>query len=58
MKELYDQRLNILIHGITEATGAWQTPLQTLAHIHRFIKEGLLIEDPLAIALADYHKLP
>ena len=59
MRESYDKRFNVLIHGLLEdPQNVWETPLQTLAQIHKFMKEALLITDPTMITLADYHRLP
>ena len=59
MPESYEKRLNILIHGIPEPNNnVWENSLQTLAAIQNFMKDGLLISDPLTIPLADYHRLP
>ena len=59
MRESYEKRFNVLIHGIPEQEeSAWETPLQTLCLIHTFMKKGLCIEDPTLIPIADYHRLP
>jgi len=59
MKESYEKRFNLLIHGITESVeNVWETPSQTLAHVQQFMKDGLQIDNPAEIALADYHRLP
>ena len=59
MRESYDKRFNVLNYGLPEdPQNVWETPLQTLAHIHKFMKEALLITDPTMINLADYHRLP
>ena len=59
MRESYDKRFNVLIHGLPEdPQNVWETPLQTLAHIHKFMKEALLITDPTMITLAYYHHFP
>ena len=57
LQESYDKRLNLLIHGIEESD-AWETLEQTKKLIHNFMKDGLLIDDPSTISLADYHRLP
>ena len=57
MQESYDKRLNLLIHGIEESD-AWETLEKTKKLIHNFMKDGLLIDDPSTISLADYHRLP
>ena len=56
MQESYDKRRNLLIHGIEESD-AWETLEKTKKLIHNFMKDGLLINDPLTISLADYHRL-
>ena len=59
MKESYEKRFNILIHGIPEnQESAWETPVQTLDHIQKFLTDGLKISDPSSIPLVDYHRLP
>ena len=58
VRESYDKRFNVLIHWLPEdPQNVWETPLQTLANIHKFMKEALLITDPTMITLADYHCL-
>ena len=53
MKESYEKRLNILIHGIQETpVNAWERPDETLSHVYDFMKAGLQIKDPTEIALA------
>jgi len=59
MKESYEKRLNLLIHGLAEnADNAWELPKQTLCHVHEFKKECLCIEDPISIQFVNYHRLP
>ena len=59
MKESYEKKFNILIHGLPEISGnIWQKPTETLEHVHKFMKDGLLISDPKSLPLADYHRLP
>ena len=59
MKDSYEKRLNILIHGKPEIReSAWEAPTQTLGHIHNFMEDGFKISDPMTIQLADYHRLP
>ena len=59
MKELYEKRLNILIHVIQESPlNAWERPDETLAHVYDFMKAGLQIKDATEIALADCHRFP
>ena len=58
-RELYSKRFNYLIHGIPESTGnAWETRQQTERLFRKFVVEGLQIEDPSSIKLADIHRLP
>ena len=59
MKESYEKRLNILIHGFEEdRNSAWVTRQETLKIIHQFMREGLKIENPSRFVFADYHRLP
>ena len=59
IRESYEKRCNILIHGIPEPSeNAWETPFQTLGQIQNFLKKGLCFDDPAIIPLADYHRLP
>ena len=56
LSELYSKRFNYLIYGIDEI--AWEKREQTEKLFRNFLKEGLKIEDPNAIPLADIHRLP
>ena len=59
MKESYEKRLNILIHGIQESPeNAWERLDETLARVYDFMKAGLQIKNPTEFALADCHRLP
>ena len=59
MKESYEKRFNILIHGLEEDhSSAWETCQETLKTIHKFMREGLCIENPSRFVFADYHRLP
>ena len=59
MKESYEKRLNILIHGLEEdRNSAWETRQETLKIIHQFMRKGLNIENPSRFVFADYHRLP
>ena len=59
MKESYEKRLNIVIHGLEEDRNlAWETRQETLKITHRFMREGLHIENPSRFVFADYHRLP
>ena len=52
MRESYDKRFNVLIHGLPEdPLNSWETPFQTLGLIHKLMKEALLITDPTMINL-------
>ena len=58
IKESYEKRFNILIRGLREISGnAWEKPIETLEHVHKFMKDGLHISDPKSLPLADYHRL-
>ena len=59
MKEFYEKRLNIVIHGIPEnSDSVWEAPTETLGRIHNFMNDRLKISDPMAIQSADYPRLP
>ena len=59
MRESYEKRMNILIHGLPENfTSAWETRETTKSVIYQFMRDGLKIEDPEKISMADYHRLP
>ena len=59
MLESYEKRFNLLIHGIDEnLCYAWETREQTKHLVEDFMKEGLKIEDPSKIAMADCHRFP
>ena len=59
MKESYEKRFNILIHGLEEDhSSAWESRHETLKTIHKFMREGLCIENPSRFVFADYHRLP
>ena len=59
MKESYEKRLNILIHGLKEdRNSAWETREETLKIIHQFMREDLNVENPSRFVFADYHRLP
>ena len=58
MKESYDKRLNILIHGIQEDNNnVWEKREKTIEKFQDFLKNGLKI-DPNEIKLSDIHQLP
>ena len=59
MKESYEKRFNILIHGLLEISGnVRKKSTETLEHVHKFMKDGLHISDLKSLPLADYHRLP
>ena len=59
MKESCKKRFNILTHGLPKISGnVWEKPTETLEHVHKFMKDGLLISDPKSLPLVDYHRLP
>ena len=56
MKESYDKRLNILIHGIQENNNnVWEKTEKT---IEKFILKNDLKINPNKIMLSDIHRLP
>ena len=58
-RDLYSKRFNYIIHGIDEnPSNEWETRDQTEWIFRNFLDEGLLIEDPNSIAIADIHRLP
>ena len=59
IKDPYEKRFNILIHGLPEISGnAWEKTIEISEHVHKFIKDGLLISDPKSLSLVDYHRFP
>ena len=53
MKETYDKRLKLLIHGLEESeTNAWETKDQTTKIFHDFLTKGLQI-DPISMNIID-----
>ena len=59
MKESYSKRLNILIHGLPEnEESPWEKRKTTLEIFKTFLKNGLQIQDPSEIRIADIHRLP
>jgi len=53
------QRMNILLHGLKEDLSTpWETQEKMKEIIHKFMHEGLKIQDPVNIALVDYHRFP
>ena len=58
MRENYEKRMNILIHGIEEDTkSVWESNVETRLKFNNFISRALKL-DPTAIAIADIHRLP
>ena len=59
MKECYNKRLNILIHGLPENEEIpWEKRETTLEIYKNFLKNGLQIQDPSEIRIVDMHRLP
>ena len=59
MKESYEKRFNILIHGLPEISdNVWEKSTETLEHVYKFMKDGLHISYPQSLPVADYHRLP
>ena len=58
MKEMYDKRLNLLIHGLLEESAAstWETQ-QITQIFHEFLYKGLNI-DSNSMNIIDIHRLP
>ena len=57
MREAYEKRLNILIHGLPEKDNAWETREKTRIVFDNFLREGLKL-DPSTVNLDDIHCLP
>ena len=58
MKESYEKRLNILVHGLREPDSPWEKREESLILFHDFVRDGLNIDDPTSIAVVDAHRLP
>ena len=59
MKESYEKRLNILVHGLREAESPWKKKREdSLALFHDFMRDGQKIDDPTSIAVVDAHRIP
>jgi len=59
MQESYDKRFNILFHGLEESnTNAWETREETQKILYKFLQNGLKIQNPSTIVMADFHRLP
>jgi len=58
MRESYNKRLNILVHGIDEnSDGNFETKTETKKIFDEFLKEALNI-NPKSIGVVDLHRLP
>ena len=58
MKEMYDKRLNLLIHDIEESVAStWESKEQTIQIFQEFLSQGLSI-DPKSMNIIDIHCLP
>ena len=55
MQECYNERLNLLMHGVAEKS--WETKDQTKIVLKIFLFNGLLL-DPEEIGVIDVHRLP
>ena len=59
MKESYDKRLNILIHGVKEdSVSSWEKHQTTVTKFQDFSKNELKTNDPDEIEFVDIHRLP
>ena len=59
MKESYDKRINVLIHGVQEdPDNAWENRETTIEKFQTFLKNGLKIPDQVKIKISDIHRLP
>jgi len=59
MQESYDERLNILVHGVPEnEETVWETREQTITKFKDFLYYGLKIADTDDIEFVDLHRLP
>ena len=59
IKESYEKRFNILVHSLLEiSSNVWEKPTETLEHVHKFIKDDLLISNPKSLPLVNYYRLP
>ena len=58
-RDLNSKRFNYIIHDINENPGnEWETRDQTEWLFRNFLDEGLQIENPNSIAIANLHRLP
>ena len=64
MKDSYSRRLNVLIHGLKEASAKpgeenlGEIRADTLMIFRRFLSEGLQTVEPSSISLVDIYRLP
>ena len=58
MKESYEKRVNILVHGLREPDSPREKREESLTLFHDFMRDGLNIDDPTSIAVVDAHRLP
>ena len=59
MKESYDKRLNMLIHGMQEDNNnVWKKREKTIEKFQNFLKNGLKITNPNEIKFLDIPRLP
>ena len=57
--EAYSKRFNVLIHGIPEdPKNPWESRNSTVKLFHKFLIDGLKIEDFNELPLVDIHRLP
>ena len=56
LKQLYDRRLNLLLHGIPDK--AWETPQESKVHVVNFLKNILKLNDADNMGFVDVHRLP
>jgi len=57
MRDSYNKRLNLLIHGLDKPNKAWETRVEAKEILFHFVKEGLKT-DPLSLTFVDFHQLP
>ena len=58
MKESYEKRLNILVHGLRDTDSPWEKREESLTLFHDFMRDGLNIDDLTSIAVVDARRLP
>ena len=57
--EAYSKRFNVLIHGIPEdPKNPWESRDSTVKLFHKFLIDGLKVEDFNELPLVDIHRLP